>query len=60
MASSSLKEETGLKTVNFNGQNFPVWKFSVFLRLKERDLAPIVEGNKLKPAATDTNAAEVT
>jgi hypothetical protein len=60
MASSSLKEETGLKTVNFNGQNFPVWKFSVFLRLKERDLAPIVEGNKLKPAATDTNAADVT
>ncbi len=60
MSSSSLKEETGLKTANFNGQNFPVWKFSVFLRLKERDLAPIVEGTKLRPAATEINAEEVT
>jgi len=47
--SKPLKDETGIKTVHFNGLNFPVWKFSIFLRLRERDLAPIVEGTKLKP-----------
>jgi hypothetical protein len=52
-ASLSLNEETVLKTVNFNSQNFPVWKISVFLPWKERDLAPLVKGTKLRPAATD-------
>ncbi len=52
-ASLSLNEETVFKTVNFNSQNFPVWKISVFLRWKERDIAPLVKGTKLRPAATD-------
>lgn len=52
-ASLSLKEETVLKTVNFKSQNFPVWKISVFLQWKERDLAPLVKCTKLRPAATD-------
>jgi len=41
--------EGGIKTVTFNGTNFNTWKYSVFIRLKEHDLVPIVEGTKPKP-----------
>jgi hypothetical protein len=47
MASST--EQKSMKAVQFNGSNFAVWKFSIFLKLKLRGLAPIVEGSKPKP-----------
>jgi hypothetical protein len=45
MASSI--EEKSTRAAQFNGSNFAVWKFSIFLKL--RGLAPIVEGLRLRP-----------
>ena len=47
MASST--EEKSTRAVQFNGSNFAVWKFSIFLKLKLRGLASIVEGLRPRP-----------
>ena len=43
--------EGSVKTVKFNGKNFNIWKYSFFIRLREHNLLPIVEGTRLRPAA---------
>jgi hypothetical protein len=39
-------------TVKFNGRNFTIWKFSLFIRLRDYDLIRqyIVDGTRPKPA----------
>ena len=51
--------EGSIQTVKFNGNNFNIWKYSLFIRLREHDLVPIVEGTRPKPAVNRV-AGEVT
>lgn len=49
MLSNPSQREGSIKTVKFNGRNFAIWKFSLFIRLREHDLVPIVDGTRPKP-----------
>jgi hypothetical protein len=51
--------EGSIQTVKFNGNNFNIWKYSLFIRLREHDLVPIVEGTRPKPAVNRV-AGEIT
>ena len=44
-----------VRTVQFNGQNFDTFKFSVNLALRRSNLIPIVEGTRLKPEPVYTS-----
>ena len=44
----TLKEDN-IKIAKFNGRNFNTWKYSVYIKLRDHDLVPIVEGTKPKP-----------
>lgn len=50
MESNPSQREGSIKAVKFNGRNFAIWKFSLFIRLREHDLIPIVDGSRPKPA----------
>lgn len=47
--------EGSVKTVKFNGKNFNIWKYSLFIRLREHNLVSIVEGTRLRPATVTVN-----
>ena len=42
----SNSREGNIQTVRFNGTNFNVWKFSLFIRLREHGLVSIVDGSR--------------
>ena len=48
MEQQTLKEDN-IKIAKFNGRNFNTWKYSVYIKLREHDLVPIVEGTQPKP-----------
>ena len=45
----SISREGNIQTARFNGTNFNVWKFSLFIRLREHGLVSIVDGTRPIP-----------
>ena len=44
-----IPKEDNIKIAKFNGRNFNTWKYSVYIKLRDHDLVPIVERTKPKP-----------
>ncbi len=43
------RDDVRAKIVEFNGNNFEIWKFSVHIALRSHNLVSIVDGTRKKP-----------
>ena len=55
METNTSSREGNIKTVKFNGKNFAIWKYSLFIRLREHNLISMVEGSRLNPVEENKN-----